>query len=106
MIVYHCAEKIVCSCDRVHIACKVEVYILHRNYLCIAAACCAALHAENRSERRLTEGKNCLFAYPAHSVRKTDADSSLSLACGSRIYSCDKNELAVLSVCQLCVECL
>ena len=60
------AKQVISRRDSVHIACEVEVDILHRNDLSIAAACCAALDTENGAQRRLTKGKDSFFAYFRH----------------------------------------
>ena len=85
MVIEQCAEKIVCRCDGVHIACEVQVDVLHRDYLSISAACCAALDAEHGTERGLTESEYSLFAYLCHSLGKTYGNGGLALACGGGV---------------------
>ena len=106
MVIEECAEEVVCGCDSVHITREVEVDILHRNYLSISAACCAALDSENRSERGFTECEDCLFANLSHSLGKTNRNGRLALACGGRIYSCNKDKLAVGVIPCLCEKLL
>ena len=55
MIVYKGGDKVICNGNCVDVASKMKVYVLHRNYLRIAAAARSALYAEARSERRLAE---------------------------------------------------
>ena len=55
MIVNHCGQKVVGSANCMKIACKMQVNVFHRHYLCIAAARSAAFHAENRAEARLSD---------------------------------------------------
>ena len=50
MVVQNSAQQVVGSGDGVHIAGEVQVDVLHRNDLCIAAAGSAALDAEYRTQ--------------------------------------------------------
>ena len=50
MIVYKGGDKVICNGNCVDVAGKMKVYVLHRNYLRIAAAARSALYAETRSE--------------------------------------------------------
>ena len=64
-------EQVVRRRDRVHVAGEVEVDVLHRHDLRVAAACGAALDAEHRPERRLAQredrraGRSCRSPGPA-----------------------------------------
>ena len=49
MVVQHRTEQIIGCGDGVHIACKVQVDVLHRNNLRIATASSTALDTENRT---------------------------------------------------------
>ena len=51
---------------------EVEVDLLHRKDLGIATACSPALHSEAWTERRLTEGQDCLPARLCHTEGETD----------------------------------
>ena len=64
---------------------KMQVDILHRHHLCIAAACCAALYTEYRSEGGLAERYHNVLADLAHnpSARPTLV-GRLSFAGGRR----------------------
>ena len=95
MIVYQCTEKIVSRSNSVHISREVQVYVLHRHYLSISAACCSALDAEHRSERRLSECKSSLFAYLVKALRKAYGNCGFALACGGRVYCSNKDKLSV-----------
>ncbi len=57
-VVDHRREQVVGERDRVDVAGQVEVEVLHRNDLRIAAARRAALDAEHRPERRLPDGRD------------------------------------------------
>ena len=55
MVVEHGAEQVVRRRNGVHVTGKMEIDVLHRHDLRIAAARSAALHAEHRPERRLPQ---------------------------------------------------
>ena len=55
-------EQVVRRRDRVQVAREVEVQVLHRDDLRVAAAGRAALDAEDRAERRLAEAEHRLAA--------------------------------------------
>ena len=55
-------EQIMGGGDRVDVAGEVQVDVLHRRYLSIAAARTAALHAEARPQRRLPQTDGGAFA--------------------------------------------
>ena len=95
MVVKHCGKQIVRRAYSVEITREMEVDVLHRNNLRIAAAGCAALDSENRTERRLPERNNGVFSEPSESVRKTDGGGGLTLACGGGGDSRNKNKLSV-----------
>ena len=94
-VIYQRTQQVVCRCDSVHIARKVQIDVLHRNYLCISAACGTALDAEYRTQRWLTQCKDSLFAYLRHRLCKTYGDSRFALARRGRVDSGDKYQLAV-----------
>ena len=98
VVVDHCCEQVVCCADRMEVTCEVKVDILHRNYLCIAAACCTALNTEYRSERWLTESYHNALAEPLHTVCKTYCCSCFSFTCRCRVDSSYEDQLAVLFV--------
>ena len=81
-----------------HITGKVQVNILHRDNLRVAAACCAAFNTEDWSERRLPQCQNRLFADFVHCLSQPDADRRFSLSCGSRVDGCNQNQFAVGTV--------
>ena len=95
VIVEHCGEQVVCGAYGVEVACEVEVDILHGHYLGVAAARSAALDAEYRAERRLTQGDHNIFAYTAHTVGEADGRGGLALASGGGGYGGDEYQLAV-----------
>ena len=105
-VVYQRAQQVVSRRDSVHIARKVQIDVLHRHYLRVAAACGTALDAEHRSQRWLTQRKDSLFAYLRHRLRKSYGDSRLALTCGGGVDSGDKYQLAVGLILGLFVKAL
>ena len=97
VVVEHCGEKVVCRTYRVKISGKMQIYVLHRDYLSITAAGSAALYAENGAERRLSQSADGTFADSAESVRKTYRGSGFALACRGGRYCRHENELAVFA---------
>ena len=96
VVVEHRRKKVVGGADGVKVAGEVEVDVLHRHYLGVAAAGGAALYAEDRTEGGLAKGDGDVLADAAKSVRKTYGGGGFSLACGGGGDGGDKNELAVL----------
>ena len=78
------------------VAGEVEVDVLHRHHLCVAAAGCAALHAEDRAEGGFTEAEHGLFAYGVHGVGQTHAGGRLALTGRGGADGRDEDELALL----------
>ena len=74
---------------------EVQVYILHGYNLCVAAAGCSALYAEDRSQGRLTKSYHNLLAKLLKSVRKAYRSRSLSLAGRGGVDSGYKNQLSI-----------
>ena len=77
---------------------KMQIDILHRHDLCIAAASRTALEAEARSERWLAERNSDLLALPAERICKPYARRRLSLTGGGRIDRRNQHELSVRTV--------
>ena len=88
-------EQVVRGRDRVQVAGEVEVQVLHRDDLRVAAAGRAALHAEDRAERRLAEAQDRAAAELAEALRERDRRRRLPLAGGRRRDRRDVDELRV-----------
>ena len=95
MVVEHRAAKVVGGCYGVHIACKVQVDVLHRQYLSVTAAGGAALDAENGAERRLTQRDDRFFADLSHSLTQACGGGGFALTCGRGVDRRDQNQLTV-----------
>ena len=93
VVIDHRGEQVVCGTYRVDIAGKMQVNILHRHYLRIAASTGSALYAEHRTERRLAQRRGGAFPDMPQRIGKPYRSRGLALARGSRCDGGDKNEL-------------
>ena len=66
----HRGEQVVRRADRVDVAGEVEVHVLHRHDLRVAAAGRAALDAEDRAERRLAQAQRDVLAEVPEPLRE------------------------------------
>src|SRR5690242_14967408 len=98
MIVDHRREKIVGKTDRTEVAGKMEIDVLHRNYLRITAAGCAALHAKNRAQRRLAQTNGSFLADPVQRIAEANRGGGLAFTSRGRADRGHKNQLAVSPV--------
>ena len=96
-VVDHGGQQVVGRADGVEVAGEVEVDVLHRDHLCIAAASCAALDAEHGAERRLTQAEHGLFAQRVHGVGQAHAGGGLALARRGGADGRDQDQLALLA---------
>ena len=94
----HRGEQVVRGADRVDVAGEVEVHVLHRHDLRVAAACGAALDAEHRPERRLAQAERDLLADVAEALRQRHRRRRLALACLRRRDRGDVDQLPVRAV--------
>jgi len=76
----HRCEQVVRRADRVDVAREVEVHVLHRHDLRVAAARRAALDPEHRAERRLAQAEHRVLADVAEPLRQRHGGRRLSLA--------------------------
>ena len=88
-------EQVVRRRDRVQVAGEVEVQVLHRDDLRVAAARGAALHAEDRAERGLAQAEHRLAAELAEALRERDRRRRLPLARRRRRDRRDVDQLRV-----------
>ena len=95
MVIQHGSQQVVGSADGVEVAGEVEVDILHRDDLRIAAAGRAALDAEDRAEGRLTQSDKDVLAELAHTVGQADRRGGLAFACGGGVDGGDEDELTL-----------
>ena len=88
-------EQVVGEADGVEVAGEVEVDVLHRHDLGVAAAGRAALHAEHGPERGLAQADHRLLADVVERVAEADRGRGLALAGRRRGDRGDQDELAV-----------
>jgi hypothetical protein len=95
MVVDHRREQIVGGADGVEIAGEMEVDVLHRHDLRVAAAGSAPLHPEAGAERRLADADDGLLADGIERVAETDRGRGLAFAGCGRRDGRDEDQLAV-----------
>ena len=88
-------QKIVGRRNSVHVACKMEVNIFHRQYLRVTAAGSAAFNTEYGAERRLAQGDDGFMAHVVQRLGEADRRQRLAFAGRRRRNSRDEDELAV-----------
>ena len=88
-------EQVVGGADGVEIAGEVEVDVLHRHDLGVAAAGRPALHAEAGAEAGLAQADHGLLADAVEAVAEADGRGGLALARRRRRDGGDQDELAV-----------
>ena len=98
VVVDHRGEQVVGGGDRGEVAGEVEVDVLHRDDLRIAAAGRPALHPEARPERRLAEADDRPLADPVQRVAEADGGRRLALAGRRRRDRGDQHQPAVRPV--------
>ena len=91
-------EQVVRRGDGVQVAREVQVQVLHRDDLGVAAARRAALHAEHGAERRLAQAEHRLPPEGAESLRQGDGRRRLPLPRRGRRDRRDVDELRVRAV--------
>ena len=89
------SEQVVRDADGVEVAREMEVDVLHRRDLRVAAAGAAAFDAETRAERRLAHADHGLLADGVQRVAEADGGRRLAFARGRRRNRGDENQLAV-----------
>ena len=101
MVVHHGRQQIVGRSNGVEVAGEVQVDLLHGQHLRIAAARSAALHAEYRAQRGLTQRQHGLFAQYGHAVGQAYADGGLALSGRGRIDGCHQNQPRPVRLCRI-----
>ena len=95
VVVDHGGEEIVRQPDRAEVAGEVQVDVLHRDHLGIAAAGGAALHAEHGAQRGLAQADDRLLADLAEGVAEAHRGRGLALARGRGADRGHEDQLAV-----------
>ena len=98
VVVEHRRQQVVGAADGVEVAGEVQVDLLHRHDLGIAAAGGPALHAEAGAERRLAQGDHRLLADPVQPVAQAHRGRGLALAGRGRVDRGHQHQPAVGAV--------
>ena len=98
MVVQHRSQQVVRGCDRVEVACEMQVHVFHRHNLRHAATGSPTLHTKVRPEGRLTDTDRSVFADPIQTIAQTHGCCGLALTCGRWVDGCDQYQLAVRAV--------
>ena len=96
VVVEHRRQQIVRAGDGVEVAGEVQIDVLHRHHLGIAAAGRPALDAEAGPERGLAQAAHGLLADAVEAVAEAHRGRGLALAGGRRRDGGDEDQLAVL----------
>ncbi len=95
VVVDHRRQQVVRRGDGVEVAGEVQVDVLHRHDLGIAAARRTALHAEARTERGFAKRHHRLLADAVEAVAQAHRRRGLAFAGRRRVDGGDQDELAV-----------
>ena len=80
VVVQQGGNHVVCRGDGVEVASKVQVNLVHRQNLCIAAAGSTAFHAKAGTQRGFAQSHHGLLANAVHTQSQTHADGGLAYA--------------------------
>ena len=100
VVVDHRGQQVVGRGDGVEVAGEMQVDLVHRHDLRIAAAGGAALHAEARPERGFAQADHRARADAVQRIAETDGGSGLALACRRRADAGHQHQRAVRPVLQ------
>ena len=78
------------STNRMKIAGKVEIDILHRHHLRITAACRTSLHPKTWTQAGLTQADRCIFPNPVQTITQSNAGCRFALT--RRCWRDSRNE--------------
>ena len=81
-----------------HVASKMEVYILHRHNLGVTSARSAAFHTEARAQRWFANANSGFFTDPVQSVAKADSRCSFTFTGRCRRDRRHKDQFAARTV--------
>ena len=95
-VIHHGGDQVVRRSDGVHVAGEMQVDILHRNDLRIAAAGRAAFHAETPGEGRLAQREAGVIALQPQRVGQTDGNGGLALPAGVGLMAVTSTSLPLL----------
>ena len=95
VVVDQCRQQVVRQRDGREVTGEVQVDVLHRHHLRVAAAGRAALHAEHRAQRGLAQADQRLLADAVERIAQAHGGGGLALAGRCGADGRDEDELAV-----------
>ena len=98
VVIYNCCQQIVGCCNSMKITSKMQVNVLHRNYLGIPAASSAALQTKTWPQGWLTESYRNLVSQLVESISQAHTGSGFTLTSRCRINGSNQNQLAVWTI--------
>ena len=104
MVVEHRRQQVVGGGDDVEIAVEMEIDLLHRRDLGVAAAGAAALDAKAGADGRFPQAENGFLAQTVEGVGQADAGGGLAFAGGSGVDGGNQDQLAGGGVLQPAVK--
>ena len=78
--------------DRMEVAREMQIDVLHRQQLRVAAASRAPLHAEHRTKARLAHAEHGVVTQPSQRLRQSHGDRALALARGRGVHRGDEHQ--------------
>ena len=93
-------QQIVCQRNGAEVASEVQVDVLHRHHLRIAAACGTAFHAKYRTQRGFTQTDNGFPANVVQCIAQAHGGGGLALAGGRWANRSHEHQFAVRFVFQ------
>ena len=88
-------QQVVGCGDRMHVPREVQVDVLHRHDLRIAAACSSALESEHRSKTWLPHGHHGVFSQQVQRISQADGGSGLAFTGFCRVDGRDQDQFAI-----------
>ena len=95
MVIQHGGQQVVGSANGVEVTGEVQVDVLHRDDLSVAATGSAALNTEHRAQRGLTQGNQDVLAQLPHAIGQTNGGGCLAFAGRGGVDGSDENQLAI-----------
>ena len=93
-------QQVIGRGDRMEVPGEVEIQILHRDDLGVAAAGGTALDTKAGAQGGLAQCEDCLLSKERQRIGKADGDRGLALSCSRRVDGSDQDQLSVLFVLQ------
>ena len=95
VVVHERGQQVVRQGDGVEVAGEVQVDVFHGHDLGVAAAGCAAFHAKDGAQGRLTQGDDGALADAVECIAQTDGGGGFAFTSGGGADGGNQNEFAV-----------